>query len=93
MTNTKIGLHFFFAYGALQKKNWPRKVFIIFFVHGELEKRCATFAATKKNGCDENVARPKSRVALSLVAAVAPNGYFDPNVSPAQQRNKLINAL
>ena len=38
----------------------------------------------------KNVARPKSRVALratSLAAAVAQNGYFDPNVAPAQQRN------
>ena len=36
------------------------------------------------------VARPKSSVALratSLAAAVAQNGYFDPNVAPAQQRN------
>ena len=40
------------------------------------------------------VARQESRVALratSLAAAVAQNGYFDPNVAPAQQRN--INAL
>ena len=38
----------------------------------------------------KNVARPKSRVALratSLAAAVAQNGYLDPNVAPAQQRN------
>ena len=38
----------------------------------------------------KNVVRSKSRVALratSLAAAVAQNGYFDPNVAPAQQRN------
>ena len=37
----------------------------------------------------KNVARPKSRVALratSLAVAVAQNGYFEPNVAPAQQR-------
>ena len=38
----------------------------------------------------KNATHPKSRVALcatSLAAAVAQNGYFDPNVAPAQQRN------
>ena len=53
------------------------------------KKRRATFFwPTAKN-----VAPPKSRVALratSLAAAVAQNGYFDPNVAPAQQ---LILAL
>ena len=44
----------------------------------------------KKIACGENVARKKSRVALrgtSLRAAIAQNGYFDPNVAPTQQCN------
>ena len=45
--------------------------------------------------CGENiyVARPQSRVALratSLAAAVAHNSYSDPNVAPAQQRNRKL---
>ena len=59
----------------------------------------AVFCLKKKRpqqkiyACGENVALRKSRVALratSLSAAVAQNGYFDPNVAPAQQ---VINAL
>ena len=53
------------------------------FVFRRCEKKDAQHAA-------KNVARSKSRVALcatSLAVAVAQNGYFDPNVAPAQQRN------
>ena len=47
-------------------------------------------AATKKLPPPNNVASPKTRVArhaTSLAAAVGQNGYFEPNVAPAQQRN------
>ena len=54
---------------------------------GELEKKGPNFffgygeKTTNKNcwPAAKNVARPKSRVAQ--------NGYFEPNVAPAQQRN------
>ena len=47
-------------------------------------------AQQKKGLRRKSVERPKFRVALratSLAVAVAQNGYFDPNVAPAQQRN------
>ena len=46
--------------------------------------------ATKFSPAAKNVARPKLRVALratSLAAAIAQNGFCDPNVAPAQQRS------
>ena len=52
-----------------------------------LEKKAAT---KKKTPGAQNVVRQNSRAALratSLAAAVAQNGYFNPNVAPAQQRN------
>ena len=39
----------------------------------------------------KNVARQKSRAHnQSLAAAIAQNGYFDPNVAPAQQHNSQL---
>ena len=74
---------FFSAYGEFQN----RCPFFFPFAYGEKK------AATHFFACGENVAHPKSRVALlasSLAAAVAQNGYFDPNVAPAQQRNSYL---
>ena len=59
-----------------------------------LKKKKSTPAAAEKKTRNifspeaKNVARPKSRDATSLAAAVAQNGYFDPNVAPVQQRNR-----
>ena len=66
---------------------------------GEFEKKGSKFFPRLRRIKDaqqflgpaaKNVALPKSRVALratSFAAALAQNGYFDPNVAPAQQRN------
>ena len=71
------------AYGELEKK------ILNFFLSPAAKKR----PQQKKWSAAKNVARPKSRVALraiSLAAAVAQNGYFDPTVAPAQQRHSEL---
>ena len=72
-----------------------RKISLFFFrLTGELEKdapkRRKKSPQQTVSPAAKDVARPKSRVALratSLAAAVAQNGYFDPNVAPARQHN------
>ena len=63
-----------------------------FFFPPTAKKRRVTFFCLRR----KMMRAPKSRVALesrvalratSLAVAVAQNGYFDPNVAPAQQRN------
>ena len=84
-----------YVVSMLHTQHIHKKTFCFLIAFGELEKKGPDFFFRLRRKKDaqsffsraaKNIARPKSR----LAAAVAQNGYVDPDVAPAQQRNSYL---